>query len=87
MKHPTLKQRYERICQTYVDQFCAKHNCEIDFISGGHYMIGDAFLSLDVIRYDIDNEVPKGEVFTWFWKWVDVEGFPNFENYLKLDKQ
>jgi len=63
--------------------FCAKQGVEIEFPGNDWYHIGDAMISLDMIRVDIDNEAPKGKIFEWYWKWVDQDGYPNYENYLK----
>jgi hypothetical protein len=83
MNHPTLKQRYERICQTYVDQFCAKHQKEFEGWDDGGAWMGTHWISLENIRYDIDNQLDKETI----WQWLETDRDINFRNYLKLDKQ
>jgi len=72
MKRP-LKDRYQSIVKSYLNMFCAKQGVEIEFPGNDWYQIGDAMISLGMIRVDIDNEAPKGKIFEWYWKWIDQD--------------
>lgn len=68
MNPPTLQQRYERLCATYIEHFCAKH--DLDTVPD---------IPLDAIRHDIDNNTPKGLI----WKWMEERREVPFKDFLK----
>ena len=91
-----LESNWKEICNRYLELFCDKHEWpyEPDMWVGGDIgtivMIGDMFVSMDNIRYDIDNDVPEEYFTKWYWKSLDVheltdgaENYMNYENYCK----
>lgn len=75
----TMREAWENICNEYLRAFCEKHGFEYDprdwvgSSSGGVGTVvnpggGDHWISMDMIRYDIDNAVP-------------VEKFQEYEDY------
>lgn len=89
-------ERWNELCNEYLKEFCDKHEypCEPDMWVGGDIgtivMIGDMFVSMDNIRYDIDNNVPEYYFDKWYWKSIEIseltegaENYMNYENYCK----
>lgn len=73
-----LKLNWKEICNNYLLEFCEKHeyayepDCWIAGDPGTIVNIGDMFVNMEDIRYDIDNDVP-GEYFErWYWKALEV---------------
>ena len=69
-----LKERYKNICNEYLQRFCTKHGYHyepddawIAGDAGGCAKIGDYVFGFDEIRYDIDNDVPKGKILDWYY--------------------
>lgn len=74
MEKQDLKNTWKQVCNEYLKLFCEKHEC---FYEGDEAWVGnepgtvadvaDCFINMDVIRYDIDNDIePK-----MFWEWYD----------------
>lgn len=68
-----LKERYRNICNEYLHRFCIKqgYHYEADDAwvagnAGGCATIGDYVFGFDEIRYDIDNDIPKGKIIEWY---------------------
>lgn len=72
-----IRQDWEDICTKYVNAFIKKHNIEDD----SWYWVGnnpgtilcicDYFISMDDLRYDIDNNIPEEKFDEWYWKSID----------------
>lgn len=64
-----IKKNFEAACGLYVNAFCIRHG--MDFCGwvrgrvGEVAKIGDYFLGMDEIRYDVDAEPPIGEIHMW----------------------
>lgn len=89
-----LKSGWQEICDKYLKEFCEKHeyayepDCWVANNPGTIANIGDMFVSMDDIRYDIDNDIPEEYFEKWFWKSLDIyelagEKFMNYENFCK----
>ena len=85
-----LKERYKNICNEYLQRFCIKqgYNYEPDDAwvagdAGGCATIGDYVFGFDEIRYDIDNDVPKGKILAWYDYILEIHtlGLPKTINY------
>ena len=68
-----LKERYTNICNEYLQRFCVKQGFDYEpndtWVAGnaGDYAnIGDFYFSFEEIRYDIDNDIPKGKIIEWY---------------------
>ena len=94
MNSKTRKALWRDACNEYLEVFCTKHeyNYEPDMWiandPGTIAMIGDMFVSMDNIRYDVDNDVPEEYFDKWYWKNLDlhelgVEHWMNYESYCK----
>lgn len=89
-----LKLNWKEICNNYLFEFCNKHeyayepDCWIAGDPGTIVNIGDMFVSMDNIRYDIDNDVPEEYFERWYWKSLEVyelvgEKYMNYENFCR----
>lgn len=96
MKITELKKRYDEIVTDYILAFCRKHKCYIESFVGdekdGIACVADCFLHFNEIKLDIDLRVNKDLIWEWYYKNVnahmeDDDRFPNFENWLKLNKK
>ena len=68
-----LKERYRNICNEYLQRFCIKQgylyeqdDAWVAGNAGGCATIGDYVFGFDEIRYDIDNDIPKGKIIEWY---------------------
>jgi hypothetical protein len=89
-----LNERFESVCDEYLEAFCLKHDLYVDYDwvgknVGGVVTIGDYFINFDDIRLDIDQNAPE----PCFFKWYDValdyvtehgttEGCANYKTFL-----
>lgn len=73
----SLQEIWDNVCNEYVRVFCEKHDYEFieDFWVAGNVgtiiCLGDMFVSMDDIRYDVDNNVPVEKFEVWYWKSID----------------
>lgn len=78
-----LKQRLDNCIDLYTDLFCQKQECDADgWIGnnkGGLNCFADCFLSFEDIRIDLEMNVPKGEI--WKWYWDNIENHEKAINY------
>ena len=92
----TRQERWNDICNEYLKEFCDKHEWQYEpdmWVAGNVgtiVMIGDMFVSMNNIRYDIDNNVPTDYFEKWYWKSIEIseltdeaENYMNYENYCK----
>lgn len=92
----TRQERWNDICNEYLKEFCDKHEWQYEpdmWVAGSIgtiVMIGDMFVSMNNIRYDIDNNVPTDYFAKWYWKSIEIseltdgaENYMNYENYCK----
>ena len=90
----SLKSEWQELCNKYLKKFCEKHeytyepDCWVASDPGTIANIGDMFVSMENIRYDLDNNIPEEYFEKWYWKSLDVyelvgEKFMNYENFCK----
>lgn len=92
----TRQERWNELCNEYLKEFCDKHEWQYEpdmWVAGNIgtiVMIGDMFVSMNNIRYDIDNNVPTDYFEKWYWKSIEIseltdgaENYMNYENYYK----
>ena len=90
----SLKRSWKALCDKYLKKFCDKHDYDYVFEMwvandpGTICMIGDMFVSMDNIRYDIDNDIPEEYFERWYWKSLEVyelvgEKYMNYESFCK----
>ena len=90
----SLKSEWQELCNKYLKKFCEKHeytyepDCWVANDPGTIANIGDMFVSMENIRYDLDNDIPEENFEKWYWKSLEVyelvgEKFMNYENFCK----
>ena len=92
----TRQERWNDICNEYLKEFCDKHEWQYEpdmWVAGNIgtiVMIGDMFVSMNNIRYDVDNNIPTDYFAKWYWKSIEIseltdgaENYMNYENYCK----
>ena len=73
-----LKLNWKEICNNYLFEFCNKHeyayepDCWIAGDPGTIACVCDMFVSMEDIRYDVDNLIDTACFEAWYWKSVDV---------------
>jgi len=88
----SLIAEYKAIVDKYIKAFCEKQDVEFDYWIGedigGTACFGDFYFNFDDIRYDIDNNIPKETIFTWYYYSIDnySESTPtiNYRTYTKI---
>lgn len=91
MKFSTI---WRIVCNWYLYEFCQKHEYqyEPDMWTGDDpgtiVLIGDMYVSMENIRYDIDNNIPEDYFEKWYWKNLDVntitgQTWMNYESFCK----
>lgn len=78
--YQSLKEFYADIAETYLWQFCKKHDFDYDsidvyFVGEDSYdiaCVGDYFFNLTDIRYDIDNKLNRKVIFEWYDKCLNA---------------
>ena len=78
-----IKERLDNCIDLYTDLFCQKQEVYaegwIGEIKGEINCFADAFLSFEDIRIDLEMNIPKGEI--WNWYWDNVENDKKAINY------
>lgn len=75
--HNRLKSNFKEICNRYLEEFCNRHDYAYhpeDWIGGevgGIIEIADMFVTMDNIRYDVDNDIPTDKFSDWYWNSVE----------------
>jgi hypothetical protein len=90
-KTPSLKDRFDKLANTYVEQFCRKNNVQSGFWvadkTGETIHIAGQYFQYEDIRYDIDNDVPKGKIWEWMEYISEMSDYSiGFGEYLKMGK-
>lgn len=66
-----LKDRFSEVANEYLKEFCEKHDYDLENAAWVGQsceevaVCGDDYYNLYDIRYDIDNDVPVGEIEDW----------------------
>lgn len=69
-----LKEKWKAVCNEYLKRFCDKHEFAYEpdmWIAdepGTIIEIADMFVTMDDIRYDIDNNIHEDKYTQWYWK-------------------
>lgn len=83
------KALWKDVCNEYLEIFCWKHGYTYDKYvwvgdnPGTVANIGDLFVGMDDIRYDVDNNIPESYFEKWYWKNLEVYELTgcNYMNY------
>lgn len=73
-----LKQTWEEVCNTYLQEFYRRHGYYYEpdvWVAnnpGTIACVNDMFVSMEDIRYDVDNCIDIDCFEAWYWKSVDV---------------
>ena len=89
-----IQERWRDICQEYLKLFCDKHEYSFDdcFWVADDYgtiaCVSDMFISMEHIRYDIDNNIEETMFEKWYWKAIEIfeltgQDFMNYESFCK----
>ena len=84
-----LKQAWEEVCNTYLQEFCRRHGycCEPDVWvannPGTIACVNDMFISMEDIRYDVDNCIDIDCFEAWYSKSFEIYELTkqNYMNY------
>lgn len=90
----STQERWRDICQEYLKLFCDKHEYSFEdcFWVADDYgtiaCVSDMFISMEHIRYDIDNNIEETMFEKWYWKAIEIfeltgQDFMNYENFCK----
>lgn len=89
-----IQERWRDICQEYLKLFCNKHEYSFEdcFWVTDNYgtiaCVSDMFISMEHIRYDIDNNIEETMFEKWYWKAIEIfeltgQDFMNYESFCK----
>lgn len=87
-----IQGRWIDICQEYLKLFCDKHEYSFEdcFWVTDNYgtiaCVSDMFISMEHIRYDIDNNIEETKFEKWYWKAIEIfeltgQDFMNYESF------
>lgn len=90
----STQERWREICQEYLKLFCDKHEYSFEdcFWVADDYgtiaCVSDMFISMEHIRYDIDNNIEETMFEKWYWKAIEIfeltgQDFMNYESFCK----
>lgn len=93
-KKQNIQERWRDICQEYLKLFCDKHEYSFEdcFWVTDNYgtiaCVSDMFISMEHIRYDIDNNIEETMFEKWYWKAIEIfelteQDFMNYESFCK----
>ena len=76
--YKVLAKWWVSMCNDYLKEFCERHeytyepDAWVGDEAGTIVCINDMFISMNDIRYDVDNQVPLEKFEKWYWKGLDV---------------
>lgn len=90
----STQERWREICQEYLKLFCDKHEYSFEdcfWVTDNYGTIAcasDMFISMEHIRYDIDNNIEETMFEKWYWKAIEIfeltgQDFMNYESFCK----
>lgn len=92
-QHTDRMKRWTDICNEYLKEFCDRHDYTYhpcDWIGGevgGIIEIADMFVTMDNIRYDVDNNITVDKFSDWYWNSVEHSElglkYMNYPSYCK----
>lgn len=74
----SLKSEWQELCNKYLKKFCERHeytyepDCWVANDPGTIACVNDMFVSMEDIRYDVDNLIDTDCFEAWYWKSLDV---------------
>ena len=74
----SLKSEWQELCNKYLKKFCEKHeytyepDCWVANNPGTIACVNDMFVSMEDIRFDVDNCIDIDCFEAWYWKALDV---------------
>ena len=91
-----MKSCWNQLCNLYLAEFCRRHGFRYDtdmWVSsnpGTTIEVCDMFVSMEDIRYDVDNQINPEWFQKWYWKSIEVyeltngrESYLNYPSYCK----
>lgn len=77
-----MRTSWKNICDNYVRVFCERHEIDIEYElkhdlvwmvnnPGTIACIGDMFVSMEDLRYDVDNNIHPDFFVKWYWTSVE----------------
>jgi len=89
-KHPTktpLREKLDKVLKKYLKKFCKKHDMEFEYAVGDDLMgvicLNDFYFNINDIIYDIDNDLPKHIIFSWYEATINKKTDYNLHLYYK----
>jgi len=89
-KHPTktpLREKLDKVLKKYLKKFCKKHDLEFEYAVGDDLMgvicLNDFYFNINDIIYDIDNDLPKHIIFSWYQATINKKTDYNLHLYYK----
>lgn len=93
-----MRDAWDGICDAYLRAFCERHGLDPETAEwdsgdpGTAVLVSGVYVGMDVIRYDVDNRVPRG----FFRAWYDYDsemscieeafrGFKDFREFRHMD--
>lgn len=91
-KGTPIAEVWREVCNNYLFSFALKHEYDTSDIDNGYAWVGgdpgtvanlgDMWINMDDIRYDIDNKIPADRFEAWYWKALDrAEANLKYMNY------
>lgn len=93
----SLKEKYNKICNKYLDQFSKQTGIPnegwVGNEPGGVAYVLDYFFGFKEIMVTVDNNIPFDTLVEWYEKELDfysknyspIKGFPSLEIYVRLN--
>lgn len=89
-----IKDRWRTICNEYLLLFCNKHGIQYKTDTwvvdnpGTIVEVGDMYVHMDDIRYDVDNNIQEDYFEKWYYKGLEVyeltgRNYMNYESFCK----
>lgn len=93
-KNYILNNVWSNVCDSYLYEFCKRHgyvyepDAWVGSDPGTTICVCDMFVSMDDIRYDVDNDIDPEWFSEWYWKGLDVyeltgEHYMNYPSFCK----
>lgn len=96
IKIEARKKLWHDICNEYLEEFCKRHGYSMNPYMWVHDNCGsmaevcDMFVSMDDIRFDVDNDVVASAFPDWYWKGLEIceltdgkSKYMNYESFVK----
>lgn len=88
----TLQERWREICNEYLKLFCERHEIEPEYDGwvgfgqlgyGTVVCVGDMYIDMEDLRYDVDNNIDIDKFEEWYWKRLELAeyGVEHWMNY------